>query len=53
MGGRPRKSVSVAIRLGCVLALAAMLAGCDKCGDWYSPLKFGMQACKDEAPRPK
>jgi hypothetical protein len=39
-------------RLLCVLALAALLSGCDKCGDWWwAPSQS--QSCKDEAPRPQ
>jgi hypothetical protein len=31
-----------------------MLAACDKCGDWVSPIRFQadlMLVCKDEAPK--
>ncbi len=37
----------------CVLALAALLAGCDRCGDLWRPIKFQSQTCRDEAPRPQ
>jgi len=36
-----------------VLVAAGVLAGCDHCGDFVSPIKFQAQACKDEAPRPQ
>ena len=35
------------------LAVAAALSGCDRCGDWWPPIKFESQACRDEAPRPQ
>jgi len=54
MRERPAKAALVAIcRICCVFALAAALAGCDKCGDWYSPFKLHTESCKDEAPRPQ
>jgi len=37
----------------CVLVLAALLAGCDRCGDLWRPIKFESQTCRDEAPRPQ
>ena len=37
-------------RLVCVLALGALVAGCDRCGDWYSPFKVGTTVCKDTSP---
>jgi hypothetical protein len=42
------------VRLGallCVLALGALLSGCDRCGDWWTP--GSSQVCKDETPRPR
>jgi hypothetical protein len=36
-----------------VLLLAAVLAGCDRCGDFLPPIKLQSQVCKDEAPRPQ
>jgi hypothetical protein len=45
---------SVISRLACVVALAALLAGCDKCGDWWwSPMHSNVQACKQQAPKPQ
>jgi hypothetical protein len=38
-------------RLLCILALGAIVAGCDRCGDWYSPFKVATTVCKDEVPR--
>jgi hypothetical protein len=38
-------------RVLCVLALGALVSGCDRCGDfWWLPGQT--QACKPEAPRP-
>jgi hypothetical protein len=42
-----------AARLACVVTLGAMLAGCDKCGDWwFSPFRDDGQVCRDQAPKP-
>jgi ABC-type uncharacterized transport system auxiliary subunit len=42
------------IRLFTVLALALMLAGCDKCGNWnWTYLPAGLDACKTTTPRPQ
>jgi hypothetical protein len=42
------------IRLFTVLALALMLAGCDKCGNWnWTSLPFGLDACKSVTPKPQ
>jgi hypothetical protein len=31
-----------------------MLAGCDKCGDWWwSPTRGDSQVCRDLAPKPQ
>jgi hypothetical protein len=39
-----------------VLALGLLLAGCDRCGDWYSPFenpfKSSPHACRDGAGQP-
>ena len=39
-----------------VLAAALLLAGCDRCGDWYSPFenpfKPGSQVCRNGAGQP-
>jgi hypothetical protein len=39
-----------------VLALGLLLAGCDRCGDWYSPFenpfKPGSHVCRDGAGQP-
>lgn len=40
------------VRLACVLIAGAVLAGCDRCGDFWRP-GFQTQACKDQAPRPQ
>jgi hypothetical protein len=40
-------------RIACIIALGAMLAGCDKCGDWWwSPMRSDIQSCRDQAPKP-
>jgi hypothetical protein len=43
---------SLIVRIVCVLTLGAVVAGCDRCGDFWRP-GFAMQACKDQAPRPQ
>ena len=43
---------AIIVRIVCVLMLGAVVAGCDRCGDLWRP-SFGMQACKDQAPRPQ
>ena len=39
-----------------VMVLAALIAGCDRCGDWYSPFenpfKPGSQVCRDNLAQP-
>jgi hypothetical protein len=40
-------------RIACMIALATLLAGCDKCGDWWwSPMRGEAQSCKDQVPKP-
>jgi hypothetical protein len=41
------------VRVLLVCAVAAVLAGCDRCGDFLPPIKFQAQVCKDDTPRPK
>jgi hypothetical protein len=55
MSERPRgKVVGVKVaRILFVLVAAAVLAGCDRCGDFWRPIKFQAEACRDETPRPK
>ncbi len=36
-----------------VVVVAMVLAGCDRCGDWVSPLPGGTMSCRQEAPRPQ
>jgi len=38
-----------ACRLAGMLLFALLLAGCDSCGDWVSPL--GSHVCHQQAPR--
>jgi hypothetical protein len=41
-------------RIALLIVLGAMLAGCDKCGDWYWSLMHGeAQACRHQAPQPQ
>jgi hypothetical protein len=43
-----------ACRLACVIVFGAMLAGCDKCGDWWwSPTPGDAQVCRDQGPKPR
>jgi len=42
-----------ACRIACLIALGAMLAGCDRCGDWWSPMRGESQSCRDQAPKPQ
>jgi hypothetical protein len=44
---------ALACRIACLIALGAMLAGCDKCGDWWYPGRAESQVCRDQAPRPQ
>ena len=39
-------------RILCVLGFGLALTACDRCGDFVSPIKLHMQACRDEAPVP-
>ena len=47
---RTRRAASWRIA-GAVL-IAAVLAGCDRCGDWVSPVP-GSMACRQDAPKPR
>jgi hypothetical protein len=40
-------------RIVLLCTLAALMSGCDRCGDWVPPIKFQAQVCRDEAPSPK
>jgi hypothetical protein len=41
-------------RVALLIVLGAMLAGCDKCGDWWWASTSGEpQSCRKEAPRPQ
>ncbi len=40
-------------RIAGMIVLGAMLAGCDKCGDWFSPIRGEAQVCREQAPRPQ
>jgi hypothetical protein len=42
-----------AFRLFGILALGVHLAGCDKCGNFYSEGSATPQSCKSDAPQPR
>jgi hypothetical protein len=42
-----------AARIACMIVLGALLAGCDKCGGWWSPMRNDPQTCKDQTPKPQ
>jgi hypothetical protein len=50
---RPRTARVMIGRIIGVLVMAGVLAGCDRCGDFFPPIKFEAQVCKDEVPRPQ
>jgi len=39
-------------RIALLIAVAAMLAGCDKCGNWLSPIGEA-NVCREQPPRPQ
>jgi hypothetical protein len=47
---------SAAARIALLIVLGAMLAGCDKCGNWWNPLgsdaQGEIQACRELPPPP-
>ena len=45
-------AVTKACRLAGMMAIALLLAGCDNCGDWVSPMG-GVHVCRQQAPRPQ
>ena len=51
-GRAPARGMKIC-RLACLLVLGALLAGCDKCGDWWSPTWSDSQACRQQTPRPQ
>jgi hypothetical protein len=48
-----RSSLLRACRIACVIALAALAAGCDRCGDWFWSQPGAAQACRQQAPKPQ
>jgi hypothetical protein len=40
-------------RVALVLVAGAMLAGCDRCGDWVSPIPGGTSSCRQDGPKPR
>ncbi len=56
MGRRPTAMTdwrAYARRLAGMIVLGALLAGCDRCGDWVSPLPGSSQVCRQDAPKPQ
>jgi hypothetical protein len=52
-GQRPPRA-AMAGRIALLIVLGTMLAGCDKCGDWYWSFMPGeAQACRHQAPQPQ
>jgi hypothetical protein len=43
---------SRARRIACLLALGTLLAGCDKCGDWWWS-SAQSEVCRQQAPKPQ
>jgi hypothetical protein len=41
-----------ATRVACMILLGALLAGCDKCGDWWWGAQ-ATQSCKNTLPKPQ
>jgi hypothetical protein len=39
-------------RIALLIALIAMLAGCDKCGNWLSPIGEA-NVCREQRPPPR
>ncbi len=39
-------------RIALLIAVAAMLAGCDKCGNWLSPIGEA-NVCREQPPQPR
>jgi hypothetical protein len=54
---RSARGATVVARIGALVVLGALLAGCDKCGNWWSPLRGEAQGkpqvCREQAPRPQ
>jgi hypothetical protein len=50
-----RIKTSGVARMTLLIAVGAMLAGCDRCGNWWSPLQDQAQieVCRQQAPRPQ
>jgi hypothetical protein len=42
-----------ACRLAGVMVFTLLLAGCDSCGNWISPMGGSSQVCRQQAPRPQ
>jgi hypothetical protein len=40
-------------RIICMALLGVTLAGCDKCGGWWSPMRGESQVCREQAPQPQ
>jgi hypothetical protein len=52
----PMKGSAVG-RIAFLIVVGAMLAGCDKCGNWWSPLRGEAQSepqvCREQPPQPQ
>jgi hypothetical protein len=51
-GPTKARATRAACRLATLIAFSLLLAGCDSCGDWVSPLGSS-QTCRQQAPRPQ
>jgi len=50
---KPSNLMTRAARVACMLALGALLAGCDTCGDWFGWRQGDTQVCRQQAPKPQ
>jgi hypothetical protein len=50
-----RSKASSIGRMTLLIVVGVMLAGCDRCGNWWSPLQDQAQieVCRQQAPRPQ
>jgi hypothetical protein len=52
---RGERGLRATARVMSVIALALLLAGCDKCGNWFFGLQApaGLDACRNTTPKPQ
>ena len=50
---KPSNLMTRAARVVCMLALGALLAGCDTCGDWFGWRQGDTHVCRQQAPTPQ